>query len=614
MAIEFVCPTCSHTLRVGDEAGGKVVRCGSCMTTLRVPDTAPVPNAVAPPPPAPPPPPVPEAEEVFDVATETASAGPRKPSLVVKGTIKSRQTPKPAAESHEPATEPREKATRKAAPPRDRETPGRGAGFWILLVILVVGMLAGAIGGGLYYLSAPKWRTHESAQGGFKIDLPAAPRDDLAKAPGVPQGGVPMGVEGTTLRLRSEEYMVMYVDIPAHRRQALSDEALMTDSINGMRTAQPGLVITRNDPTQVSGFSAREIECTSPGNGTALGRVVIAESRGYVILAGGKGSDPNANERFRRFVDSFEVTDPRLHAQAQARKDAGKQAELNRIRAQEDVARRQKEQDDRVAAERKRVEDQLRAAEEQRAAEERARKEEDARIRREAEAFRTAKWTGPEIPDPRTVPGLKLHIPFDGPNSREVTLLPSDTTVPTVENAAKGAGVRGEALYLARETRGFTVLADKLPDAVKRNQSATFAAWVKLRGAAHVTPLLTEMNRGAPFGLKLASDTKQLGVWTASQQQVAPWATTAWTPDEAWHHVAVVRVLSADATGFTYLTYLDGKEVNTSISFGANAVTEVRGLRVAAAGEPDFLHPPGKPIPRRELPIAAIDDLCVFDA
>ncbi|QJW95661.1 hypothetical protein [Frigoriglobus tundricola] len=37
MAIEFVCPACGGTLRVGDETAGRVIRCGGCMTALRVP-------------------------------------------------------------------------------------------------------------------------------------------------------------------------------------------------------------------------------------------------------------------------------------------------------------------------------------------------------------------------------------------------------------------------------------------------------------------------------------------------------------------------------------------------------------------------------------------------
>ena len=38
MAIEFVCPTCTGTLQVADEAAGRVIRCGGCQTMLRVPE------------------------------------------------------------------------------------------------------------------------------------------------------------------------------------------------------------------------------------------------------------------------------------------------------------------------------------------------------------------------------------------------------------------------------------------------------------------------------------------------------------------------------------------------------------------------------------------------
>src|SRR5579871_4168738 len=50
MAIEFACPNCGGTLQVGDENAGRVIRCGGCMTALRVPipDTSPRPAPSAP--------------------------------------------------------------------------------------------------------------------------------------------------------------------------------------------------------------------------------------------------------------------------------------------------------------------------------------------------------------------------------------------------------------------------------------------------------------------------------------------------------------------------------------------------------------------------------------
>ena len=48
MAIEFTCPACGATLRVADEATGRVVRCGGCMSMLRVPEVPPPPPAFPP--------------------------------------------------------------------------------------------------------------------------------------------------------------------------------------------------------------------------------------------------------------------------------------------------------------------------------------------------------------------------------------------------------------------------------------------------------------------------------------------------------------------------------------------------------------------------------------
>lgn len=583
MAIEFVCPTCQHTLRVGDESADKVVRCGSCLTTLRVP------AAVARPAP---PPDVPEAEVVDDAE----SPAPRKPSPVVVGSVK--------GVAARPASAPR---------PRPAAKPALGGRAVILLVLLLVVVFVGAIGGAAYYLLTPKWRPHESLAGGFKVEFPAAPRDDVANDPAARRAGVNSAVEGTLLRLRSEEYVVMYIEIPAQRRQTMTDDGLFQDAIDNVKLEQPDVHFTRNDPVVVSGFPARELECTSHKLGSAILRIVLAETRAYVVIAAGRGANAN-NERFRRFIDSFEVTDPRLFAQAKARKDAADRVEENRRRAREDAERRQKELDDRMAAERKQVEDNLRAEEKRRADAEQARKDEDARIRRDAEAFRTAKWTGPAIPDPNTIPTLKLYLPFDGGTGREATVMPSGSTVPTAEYATTGAGVRGDALYLARDTRGFTILADKVPDALKRNRSVTLTAWVKVRGPAYVVPLVTDMNRGRQTGLRLGSDTKQFGVWTDSQQTLAPELNAPWTPDEGWHHLALVRYLTGDDS-FVYTLYLDGTEVKTGSSFGYMSKTlfEIRGLRIGGAGEQEFIRPPSEAQVRRELPIAAVDELCVFD-
>src|SRR5437879_2402822 len=101
--IEFVCPSCRSGLRVGDDTAGQVVRCGSCLATVRVPDV----------PPEPPP--------------------PRNPD-----------PPRPAAE---PVDQPRPRPLRRRPPPAKKS--GRGVVFWVLIVLVVLGLLGAGMCGGL---------------------------------------------------------------------------------------------------------------------------------------------------------------------------------------------------------------------------------------------------------------------------------------------------------------------------------------------------------------------------------------------------------------------------------------------------------------------------------
>ena len=48
MAIEFICPACQGTLSMADDAAGRLVRCGNCQATLRVPDAPPARSAYEP--------------------------------------------------------------------------------------------------------------------------------------------------------------------------------------------------------------------------------------------------------------------------------------------------------------------------------------------------------------------------------------------------------------------------------------------------------------------------------------------------------------------------------------------------------------------------------------
>src|SRR4051812_38221115 len=100
--IEFACPSCQSGLRVGADAVGKVVRCGSCLATVRVPDV----------------PPEPTPPRNFD---------PPRP--------KAEQTGRPQ----------RPRRRRLAPPPKT----GRSALFWILLVLAILGVIGAGVCAGI---------------------------------------------------------------------------------------------------------------------------------------------------------------------------------------------------------------------------------------------------------------------------------------------------------------------------------------------------------------------------------------------------------------------------------------------------------------------------------
>lgn len=269
MAVEFTCPACEGTLRAADGPAGRLVRCGGCMAVLRVPAAPP-----APPGPAPAPPPVP--------------------------------------------------AYRPDPPDGDDETTAaasRGVRFWLTVTLVAVGVgMLGCCGLATVLVPDPEWRPYDSAKGGgFRVELPAPPRDDMADRA---QGAKGQTAEGTYLRTRAESYAVLHWTVKPTRERARTepDEDWLDHQVK-IRTA--GKTVVRTEPVEVSGFPGREFEYRNEKGGTFVGRVVVADSRAYVLIAGGRFTRPG-NANVRRFLDSFEITDPKLLAEAKERADARK--------------------------------------------------------------------------------------------------------------------------------------------------------------------------------------------------------------------------------------------------------------------------------------------------
>lgn len=265
MAYEFTCPACHGLLRVEETATGGLVRCGACLTLLRVPKVTNEGNA-------------PESRPM-------SSAAPL-----------SRQ----AESQMDQGDRPRPRHRRRRRPPA-----GRGALFWIAIVFGGLGLGTCACCGGIYViLPGANWRTHESAPGSFRVDFPAPPQDNLP-IPGL-KADPNMKLEGTILWKRGEVYAVMYYDIPAATVRVKTDEMLLAEAERGVEREAEVESIVRKQSIKVSGFKGKEIEYIAKDGGTYIGRIIVANDRLYTVVGGGRFVSPG-NANIRRFLDSFTI-------------------------------------------------------------------------------------------------------------------------------------------------------------------------------------------------------------------------------------------------------------------------------------------------------------------
>jgi hypothetical protein len=173
---------------------------------------------------------------------------------------------------------------------------------------------------GMFYLIQPKWYTHASEPGGFRVDLPAKPRLNIESwARTNTQPGAQ--IEGTYLLGNFEEYTVAFLEIDENQRAVFNDQVLIANAIRQFQNDSPGTILSRENSVMVSGFPGKEVIFTHPTGGAWLTRFVVAGSRLYVLTAGGARMKVYGNDRARRFLDSFTITDPALLRERNAKRD-----------------------------------------------------------------------------------------------------------------------------------------------------------------------------------------------------------------------------------------------------------------------------------------------------
>jgi hypothetical protein len=315
MAIEFVCPACGGTLQVGDEAAGRVIRCGGCMTALRVPVPDPSPRSAPPPPSAP----------TSPFETDAPAPAPRARRTSSRGSAEAEPVPNEDALPTAHRVDPRRGPEDPSAPRRRRRPPPPAAsGSKVLVWLLVIGAIGffGLIACcGLFALvmsGNAKWHAHDSARGGFKVDLPG-PMTTTAEQPAHLELEKGERSEGALLPFKQQQYVVIYKDIPSTKERAAKNERTdkeeIDDQINKLLKA-PGANKLEDKTVTVGGFPAREIEMRCAGGWYTV-RVIVADTRAYTLVV---HSDERPNkDDVRRFIDSFTITDEKIVAEGKRR-------------------------------------------------------------------------------------------------------------------------------------------------------------------------------------------------------------------------------------------------------------------------------------------------------
>lgn len=213
-----------------------------------------------------------------------------------------------------------------SVPPSPRKTSRRRSRL-SRRVVAAVGLLllVAALGGFYHYDQQPRWRVHESTEGAFRVDLPAAPRDDMHEITGTERTANRL-LEGTLLSSRSEEYTIASVPIPTFQSlgpvrsvagirpypigagSEVASGRYLDQTLMALRRASGVQRVTLGPRTTVADFPAMDAELELTNGGVGLARAVVSGSREYVLVACGPQTEAGM-QRYRRFIDSFAVTD-----------------------------------------------------------------------------------------------------------------------------------------------------------------------------------------------------------------------------------------------------------------------------------------------------------------
>jgi hypothetical protein len=153
-----------------------------------------------------------------------------------------------------------------------------------------------------------RWHTYTSEKGGFKVDLPAKQRNAMSVR-GLTRDKS-FKIEGTRLVSRGEDYAILYKDIDSTQKREAAHKGVFKEALKDLASA--GL---KEDGTsrefEANGFPASEIGFSNQEGYHYLVRIIVADTRMYILLVGGSMDRPG-EANVQRFFNSFSFTGEEL--------------------------------------------------------------------------------------------------------------------------------------------------------------------------------------------------------------------------------------------------------------------------------------------------------------
>ena len=239
-----------------------------------------------------------------------------------------------------------------------------------MLTILVLGMGSCVFCCGLGFVAEEKWKSLDFTEGGFKVELPASPRKNMSLR------GLKVDpnfkIEGTRFFIHGEEFAVLYRDID--RTKNRKADKILDDTLKelGKTLGKEGNLTS----LKIGEFPAREVKYHTATGATYLVRVILADTRLYILIVGSQLNEPD-ELHVQRFFNSFEITDPKLLVSEKERKEQEAKDAKERKEKEERDERESKERAELMAQVREIIEAPLDIAI---AAQERVRQERERQI------------------------------------------------------------------------------------------------------------------------------------------------------------------------------------------------------------------------------------------